>query len=694
MKRREFIKSAFAVAAGVSWAHDLGAQNQESPDPNIRRVLVVFMCHLDLGFTDTQTNVMREYFSQYYPQAMAISARLREQGSKNRYRWTTSSWLLYEYLEQAGSAERRQIESSVQAGDIVWHAMPFNWQTEALDRSMIQGCMGFSAALDRRFGQKTIGGKMTDVPGHSRGLVPVLAEYDVQLLDIGVNPASTPPDVPEVFVWKDPNGASVAMLYHRHAYGGLVRVPGSDLAVDIEIRVDNTGPHTEKEINDIYSSLRQRFPNAEIVASSMSEIAAAVKPLMPTLPVVTQEIGDTWIYGLPSDPLKMARYREVARLRTEWIKNKRISTGSHNDLQLLRRLALAPEHTWGTDTKRYIDHDHYPPKQLAEHLSQPGYQTMERSWQEKREDIDAGVSNLPEPFRSEALQRLAALRVTRPDASGMSEWSAEKTIHTSHFDLLLDPATGSIHNLKERRTGHSWASTANPLALFSYQTLTQADYTSFLNKYVLSKQWWAPQDFGKPNIDRFPAQSRSWTPSLQRLWVLENAQGHRVLAELAVLDPSAEKIGLVAWPKTMYLELHLPKAQPIVDLTFYALEKTPNRMPEAMWLTFLPQNSGDAQWILDKVDQEIAADEVVLGGGRRMHAVTNKVICRHEGRRLELTTLDAPVVAMGDKSPLNYSRELPDMQNGVHFCLFNNAWGTNYPQWASGDWMYRFRLSV
>lgn len=76
-----------------------------------------------------------------------------------------------------------------------------------------------------------------------------------------------------------------------------------------------------------------------------------------------------------------------------------------------------------------------------------------------------------------------------------------------------------------------------------------------------------------------------------------------------------------------------------------------------------------------------------------MHAVTSKFACSVGKERLTITTLDAPVVALGSRSPLNFSEELPDVQQGVNVNLFNNAWGTNYPQWAGGDWRYRFTLA-
>ena len=129
------------------------------------------------------------------------------------------------------------------------------------------------------------------------------------------------------------------MMYHLHEYGGVVKVPGSDLAVDVEVRDDNAGPHTIEEIHKIYAGLRKRFPNAEVKASNLTDIANAVEPYRERLPVVTQEIGDTWIYGVPSDPVKVARYLEVARLRNEWIAGGKLQAGDATDLRVSEQLS-------------------------------------------------------------------------------------------------------------------------------------------------------------------------------------------------------------------------------------------------------------------------------------------------------------------------------------------------------------------
>jgi hypothetical protein len=694
MQRRDLLKFAALGAGATAAQRALGGTLfvPDAPIPTVRHVLVAFKCHLDVGFTDTQAAVMQKYFNVYYPHAIQTGAVLRRSGA-DRYTWTTGSWLLYEYLEQATPEQRRAMEQAIAAGDISWHALPFSWQTEMLDRSMIDGALGFSRSLDARFGRKTIAAKMTDVPGHTRGIIAPLAAAGVSLLDIGVNAASTPPDVPDIFLWKSTDGSTLPMIYHRHDYGGTVVLPGTDTAFSMEMRGDNEGPHTQEEIRAIYARLRQQFPGATVVAATLSDVAAALAPARDKLPVVTDEIGDTWIYGIPSDPPKVARYREAARLRQEWIAKKMLDVGGDVDRSLLRRMTLSVEHTWGTDTKRYLDHDHYKPADLNAVLATSGYRTMEASWKEKRDDLSDGVGRLPAPLRVAMEQRLETLNVAAPSPVGMHPRAASHVLETAHFRIALDPRTGAIIALVNKRTQRAWASPKNPLALFTYQTLGPEAYDAFIAAYLKVKTWWGPQDFGKPNIEHFGATSREWHPVLRQCWLSEDTQKHRLLAELAIDDSASAEAGLVAWPASLYLDITMPKATPQLQIRFTTLGKQQNRLPEAMWLTFHPITNAQG-WELDKVGQPVRPADVVRGGGRSMHALSERLRYRSTEGIFELATLDAPVVALGARSPLDFSLELPTMEDGIHIGLYNNAWGTNYPQWCGGDWTYRFTLTA
>ena len=101
-----------------------------------------------------------------------------------------------------------------------------------------------------------------------------------------------------------------------------------------------------------------------MTAANLTDIANAVEPYRERLPVVTQEIGDTWISGVPSDPLKVARYLEVARLRSQWIGSGKFQAGDATDRAFLSGFLLEVEHTWGADIKTWLDFDHYLPQDL------------------------------------------------------------------------------------------------------------------------------------------------------------------------------------------------------------------------------------------------------------------------------------------------------------------------------------------
>jgi hypothetical protein len=693
MQRRTFLKSVLGSA--LSWKAPAllglqGSSKPPAPDPGVKRVLVMFKCHFDAGFIDTQAAVVHRYFTEYFPRAMDLASQLRQSGNL-RYVWTTGSWLLYEYLEQAMPAERTRMEKAISMGDIAWHALPFTWQTELMDGSMIAGGIGLSQALDRRFGRTTTGAKMTDVPGHTRGLIAPLAAQGVKFLDIGVNDASTPAEVPPLFLWKDPGGSALVVMYH-HGYGGVVRVPDSDLAIAMVVADDNSGPHSLKEIRETYSTLGSRFPNAQIVPTNLTEIANAVESHRGSLRVLTSEIGDTWIHGIASDPLKIARYREVARLREDWLAQGKFAVGDATDIALLRHLLLEVEHTWGTDTKTWLDFDHYIPSDLAAMINTKNYKVVQFSWQEKRQDLFAGIATLPSPLREQAQTAVHNLAAAPPRLGHSSLLPAGDKIETPHFIVDIDPKTGAIHRLLNKKSKREWASGEHPLALFSYQTLSQHDYSRFFENYVVSDEDWAKKDFGKPNIERFGAESREWLPSVADLQVEEYQQGHRLLVCLEVNDPEALRSGRASFPQKMYLEMLLPKAEPVIQLTFSWFEKLATRLPEALWLSFRPIASDPAGWMLEKSGQPISPSDVVVSGNRHMHALSKGFGYKDDSGVFFVETLDAPLVTLGTKSPLCFSKRQTDLSAGVHCNLFNNAWGTNYIMWTGEDMHFRFIL--
>ena len=76
-----------------------------------------------------------------------------------------------------------------------------------------------------------------------------------------------------------------------------------------------------QEILNYYEILRAEFPGAELIGSTFEQYIAALSKVKDQLPVVTNEIGDTWIQGIASDPRKMAEYRAVRRVFSDCLKS-------------------------------------------------------------------------------------------------------------------------------------------------------------------------------------------------------------------------------------------------------------------------------------------------------------------------------------------------------------------------------------
>jgi hypothetical protein len=362
---------------------------------------------------------------------------------------------------------------------------------------------------------------------------------------------------------------------------------------------------------------------------------------------------------------------------------------------LLRHVLLLAEHTWGTDTKTWLDFENYLPADLEKMLDTKNYRVVEFSWIEKRQDLRDGVATLPETLREEALMAIDGLTPAWPVFSpSMSMAAGGRLIQTERFLLRIDGRTGAITQLEDKATGREWASEKNPIALFTYQTLSQEDYQRFLASYLTTKADWAQKDFGKPNIERFGAKSEEWQGSTEISSVEEREDEHRVAIHLGLGDDAAFAEGRAASPRHVFLELVLPKGAAEIHLKLTWFGKPATRMPEAMWLTFNPVAEDTNGWMFEKSGEWISPFDVVASGNRHMHCLEQGFRYQHGADRFAVDTIDAPVVALGERSPLAFSNDQPDLTKGIHSCLFNNAWGTNYIQWYGEAGMARYVIRL
>lgn len=326
-------------------------------------VLIIFKTHLDIGFTDYSQGVINRYVNEYIPNAIRVGYKLLN--TETPFRWTMGSWMIWEALKRDtdGSVDR-----AIRDGILNWHALPFTTHTELMNSALLEYGLNISQRLDERFNKKTIAAKMTDVPGHTIGMVPFMQERGIEFLHIGVNPATPLPPVPELFVWK--NGQSKVTVMYQGAYGEAVEL--DDFVIYFAHTNDNCGPQSEREILEIYRQIQQKYPEYNLRAATLNDVAARIRNVK-DVPVVEKEIGDTWIHGAATDPEKVSRYRKILR----YIESNK------SDADLSEHLLLVPEHTWGMDFKTFFqDKTHFYHTELEEIREER--KIIEASWKEQR----------------------------------------------------------------------------------------------------------------------------------------------------------------------------------------------------------------------------------------------------------------------------------------------------------------------
>ncbi|TAV74643.1 DUF5054 domain-containing protein [Rhizobium leguminosarum] len=637
-----------------------------------KRVHLVFKTHLDIGFTDHAEKVRRQYHERFIPQAIETAKHFHaENPDEPKFIWTTGAWLIWDHLNSRSAGEVAALEQAIERGLIRWHGLPFTTHTELMSPDLFRAGLSYSQELDRRFGKTTIAAKMTDVPGHTLGMVPLLAEAGIRFLHLGVNTASPPPDVPDIFRWRAPSGEEVVVMYQR-SYGETCFPDGFEDGLSFAHTNDNMGPQSVPQTAEAYRELRAREPDALIRAATLEDYGAILWSERESFPVVELELGDSWIHGSGSDPVKTARFLALQRLydrfAADGLDARRLAFG--------RGLAMVAEHTCGVDIKSYLRDDKAWSRADFEAARRSDYRFAytEASWDEQRAYLDQAVSQLDQTDRKAAEAVLAEFAAP----AVIEGVGRELRLQAGGWSIALEGASGDVAEITSP-SGRTISGRNGSLIAYRYESYDAGDVVRHMETYLTHRQEWAVLDHDKPGLAHSGAAlSKVFLPAL------EATDGAGIL--LSMPAEAVQKFG--APPHVM---LHFLAEGDRLDLRLTLHDKPANRMPEASFLSFTPDGAGD--WNVRKMGLWHRSRNIATSGGAQLQAVTS-ARCDLADGPLTIETFDAPLVAPQGSDFMTFCRTLPDFTAGIRFNLHNNKWGTNFPMWWQGDFQARFRLSL
>jgi len=288
--------------------------------PTLKKIHVVYMTHLDLGFTDSTRNVCDKYADSYFPAAYVTAAELKKNCTDDatcpRFSWTEFPWIIQELLDGATGCMHKTrsvanvtaLEAGIARGDIIWHANAVNFLTEVLDEPLWDYSLRMKDKLNARFNKShgTLCGKLADTTGMSKSAIPTLAKRGVKAFHIGYNGVGGIPDVNATFRWRHENGSELLTMIEadygkeidlpvgdeRRFRSSIVHAGDEETALVFLYTVDNTGPPTAEQVTSFWAALRKLHPKADIKSSSLDAFAAEVLAGdVSAIPVVTQEVS-------------------------------------------------------------------------------------------------------------------------------------------------------------------------------------------------------------------------------------------------------------------------------------------------------------------------------------------------------------------------------------------------------------------
>ena len=636
----------------------------QSINNEVEKVYVVFKTHLDVGFTDLSSVVTQRYISEFIPKALDVSEKLHAENAREKYVWTTGSWLIWKYLQTAPLKEIKRLEAAILRGDIVWNAVPYTIESESMSLNMFETSLLLSHKLDKKYGKNTIAAKMTDVPGHTRSIVAPMSRAGIRFLHIGVNPASPIPMVPEFCRWQDTDGSELILAYQQD-YGTESLLPGGKIAISVNFTGDNLGPHSYEDVKAIFADLHKRYPEAQLVAASFNEIAKELVAIQDKLPIVTSEIGDTWIYGLGSDPIRMAKFRALSRLYDKWLNEKRMNKNSDESLNFVLELGLIAEHTQGLDVKTHLrnwdkyDMDAFLPARLT-----PPFQKIEESWKELDGYIYSAIQYLSSSLQKEALDRMK--EIDNPHIPSFSKNAIPVSAIPWNLSLLKNK-TFTVDGLY-------------------YQMFDSKDYDQYLDKYLRVKYGWALDDIGKTGLDKSKAVSITLPAQIIKQDIQKEKKGIRTISELTF--PQQAGVDQRVYPDKIYVDVLEYKQENKVEIVLTLLQKPSVRLPESYWLSFNTDNI--LSIFAEKVGKHVDLLDVIEKGNRQQHGIDRYVDLVTSTGTFRIWSETAFLINIGEAKGINYSLEYPNKQGGIYFNLSNNLWGTNYKMWNEGSLSYRF----
>lgn len=346
------------------------------PPAKLMSIYLLPHSHNDIGYTHVQSEVLKIQHNNIF-RALDLIEQTRDYPPEARFHWSAEVlWAVKSFWASADNNTRVRFKKSVQEGYFELPALFTNQLTGLCNGEELTHLLDEAHSLSKELGVTIDSALITDVPGYTWGLIPVLAQAGVKYFSIGPNLSWRIGNILEVwgdkpFYWASPCGKHKVLTWiglagYSWFMGGINSMPEQicnylaeledrnfnyDIAVARYSITSDNGPPDEK-LSDFVKQWNEQHKTPKLVISTASKALKIFEEKYgQSLPVYAGEITPYWEDGSASSARETTTNRKTVRslmdaetLWALWFPDKypaeKFSTAWENAI-------LYDEHTWG-----------------------------------------------------------------------------------------------------------------------------------------------------------------------------------------------------------------------------------------------------------------------------------------------------------------------------------------------------------
>jgi len=338
-------------------------------------VYLLHHSHVDIGYTHVQTEVVRKHW-EYFEQVIELAQKSADYPPGSQFKWNVEVlWAVDSYLKQASKEKREQFIAAVKKGWIALDALYGNELTALCRPEELIRLVDYAKKLKQRYGFTIDSAMITDVPGYTWGIVPVLAQSGVKYFSVGPNRGhrigytlSSWGDKP--FYWESPSGKHNILcwvagegysLFHSGRLSGgrlleyLKRLEESDYPYDmLQVRYsiggDNGPP--DPDLSDFVKKWNEKYAYPKLIVATASEMCHEFESRYgDRLPRAHGDFTPYWEDGAGSSARETSLNRDAAERLVQaealWAMLNPLKYPAEDFYKAWREVILYDEHTWG-----------------------------------------------------------------------------------------------------------------------------------------------------------------------------------------------------------------------------------------------------------------------------------------------------------------------------------------------------------